>query len=45
VVIDDAVNIPQDYNLLTRNPLIEGMDNDVEIIGTGTKWKTLKAFR
>ena len=42
VVIDDAVNIPQDYNLLTRNPLIEGMDDFVEFIGTGTKWNTVE---
>ena len=42
VVIDDAVNIPQDFQLLSRNPLIEGMDDFVEIMGTGTPWKTLE---
>ena len=42
VVIDDAVNIPQDYNLLTSNPLIEGMDDFVEFRGTGTKWNTVE---
>ena len=42
VVVDDAVNIPQDFSSLTRNPLIEGMDDFVEIMGTGTKWNTLE---
>jgi hypothetical protein len=31
-------------NLLSRNPLIEAMDDDAEIIGTGTKWKTIDAL-
>ena len=42
VIVDDAVNIPQDFQLLSRNPLIEGMDDFVEIMGTGTPWKTLE---
>ncbi len=44
VIVDDAVNIPQDYTNLSRSPILEGMDNDVELFGTGTPWKTIKAL-
>ena len=44
VIVDDAVNIPQDYTNLSRSPILEGMDNDVELLGTGTPWKNIKAL-
>ena len=36
--------IPQDWQSINRNPLIEAMDQDAEMVGTGTKWKTINAL-
>jgi hypothetical protein len=37
-------DIKSDWSSTVRNPLIEAMDSDVEIIGTGTKWNTINAL-
>ena len=36
--------IPTDWQSTVRNPLIDAMDNDAEMLGTGTKWKTINAL-
>ena len=37
-------DIKSDWSSTVRNPLIEAMDSDAEIIGTGTKWNTINAL-
>ena len=37
-------DIKSDWSSTVRNPLIEAMDSDAEIIGTGTKWNTIDAL-
>jgi hypothetical protein len=37
-------DVKTDWRSFARNPLVDAMDNDAQIIGTGTKWKTINAL-
>ena len=37
-------DVKTDWRSFARNPLVDAMDNDAQMIGTGTKWKTINAL-
>jgi hypothetical protein len=36
-------NVPQDWQSINRNPLINAMDDEAEMVGTGTSWTNVEA--